>query len=100
MPINNYTMSAYAPPVLNETDTVNNNFTDGYVIVAMVGDIYGPDGWPDGKVDVRDVAAVATLLSVDYPEPDYNPNCDIVYDRKINIKDIVAVARHYGEVDP
>jgi len=59
----------------------------------VVGDIHGSKGFPDSRVDVRNVAAVAALFSVDYPEPDYSPNCDIVYDRKINMKDIVAVAR-------
>lgn len=93
-------MSTDAPPVPNETDTTNNNSTDGYVIVTIVGDIYGPDGWPDSKVDIRDIAAVAKLFGVDYPKPNYNPNCDIIYDLKIDINDIATVARHSGEVDP
>lgn len=40
----NYTISAYAEPVPGETDTADNNFTDGWIIVAMVGDITGQTG--------------------------------------------------------
>ncbi len=99
-PKGDYTLSAYATPVPDETDVANNNFTDGHVIVAMIGDIYGPNGLPDGKVDIRDVAAVAKHFGVDYPDPEYNPNFDVVYDLKIDIKDIATVARHFGEIDP
>lgn len=56
----NYTISGYATPVLGETDTTDNNRTDGWVIVAMVGDITGPEGVPDKKVDMRDVSLVAS----------------------------------------
>jgi hypothetical protein len=96
----NYTVSAYALPVLGESDTADNTFVGGWVIVAMVGDITGPNGWPDGKVDVRDVAKVAKLFGVNYPDPKYNANCDIVYDRKIDVKDISTVAKRYGQTDP
>lgn len=37
----------------------DNEFTDGWVIIAMVGDITGPDGWPDGKGDMSDIGLVA-----------------------------------------
>lgn len=33
----NYTIRAYAEPVLGETDTADNTFTDGWIIVAFVG---------------------------------------------------------------
>ena len=32
--------------------------------------------------------------------PNYNPNCDIIYDRKIDMKDVAIVAIHFGEIDP
>ena len=100
----NYTINAYAWPVLGETDTSDNNFTDGWVIVAMVGDITGPDGWPDGKVDIRDIALVANKFGAVYPDPRYDANCDLtgpitgVADGKIDIRDIALIAIHYGEV--
>jgi hypothetical protein len=98
----NYTISAYASPVSNETDTADNTFTDGWVIVAMVGDITGPDGWPDGKVDmISDIRAVVKVFGVVYPNPRYNPNCDINGDGVIDlINDIRTVAKHFGDIDP
>ncbi len=54
-----YTISAVAETVPGEGDTADNTFVDGTVQVAMVGDVTGPTGVPDGKVDIRDVALVA-----------------------------------------
>ena len=102
----NYTFSIRAKPVLGETYTADNNMTDGWVIVSTVGDITGPDGWPDGKVDIRDVATVAILYGVIYPDPRYDPNCDVtgpttgVPDGKIDIRDLALVALRFGEIDP
>ena len=96
----NYTISAYVWPVQGETHTADNTFTDGWVIVAMVGDVTGPDGWPDGKCDIRDVALVAKLFGVIYPNPRYDPNCDLIYDGKIDIKDVARVAKNFGKTDP
>ncbi|KXH69704.1 MAG: hypothetical protein AM326_05015 [Candidatus Thorarchaeota archaeon SMTZ-45] len=96
----NYSISANVEPVFGELDTEDNSFTDGWIVVAMVGDLTGPDGWPDGKCDIRDVAVVAKLFGVNYPDPDYEPNYDIIYDLKIDIKDIATVAKHFGEIDP
>jgi parallel beta-helix repeat protein len=95
-----YTIWAYAWPVLGETDTTDNTFSDGWVIVSMVGDITGPDGWPDGKCDMRDIRAVAKLFGINYPDPRYDPNCDINDDLRIDMKDIRAVAKQFGKTDP
>jgi parallel beta-helix repeat protein len=102
----NYTIWAYASPVEGETDTTDNTFVDGFVIVAMIGDITGPNGWPDGKCDIRDVARVAILFGVNYPDPKYNPNYDItgpirgLADGKIDIRDVATVAKQFGKIDP
>jgi hypothetical protein len=95
----NYTLSAYAWPVLGETNMANNNLTGGWVLVAMVGDVTGPGGLPDGKCDVRDVSLVASLYGVSYPNPRYNPTCDIVYDGKIDARDLSLAAANYGRKD-
>jgi hypothetical protein len=100
----NYTISAYAWPVPGETDTADNMLTDGFVIVAMIGDITGPNGYPDGKCDVRDVSLVARYFGQNVPPAP--PNCDItgpiigIPDGKIDVRDISLVARHFGETDP
>jgi hypothetical protein len=96
----NYTISAYAWPVPGETDTLDNTFQDGWVIVAMVGDITGPTGWPDGKVDIRDVAKVSRAYGTLPGMVRWDPNCDINNDQKIDIKDVAAVSRQYGKIDP
>jgi hypothetical protein len=56
----NYTISAVADTVPGETDTADNNRTDGWILVAMVGDLGG--GVPpqffncDGKCDGKDLS--------------------------------------------
>jgi len=99
-PKGNYTISAVADTVLGETDTTDNAHTNGWVIVAMVGDITGPDGYPDGKCDMRDIGRVARLFGVNHPDSRYDPNCDVVYDLKIDMKDIGVVAKQFGKTDP
>jgi hypothetical protein len=96
----NYTISVCAGPVPGETNTADNNFTGGWIIVSLVGDITGPDGLPDGKVDILDVAAVAMICYVKYPSPQYNPNYDINSDGKIDIVDIAKVGKQYGKHYP
>lgn len=95
-----YTISASATSVPSETDLSDNALTGGWVILSIVGDITGPDGRPDGRVDIRDVSVVARLFGVNYPNPQYNPNYDINDDGKIDIKDISTVARRFGQPYP
>jgi len=96
----NYTITAHAEPVIGETDTTDNTRTDGWVVVAMVGDITGLDGYPDGKVDMRDIYLVAKAFG-SYPDhPRWNPNADINDDGKVDMRDIYVVARNFGKTDP
>jgi hypothetical protein len=62
----NYSISAYASPVLGETDVTDNTLTGGWIIVSTTGDIIGPSGWPDSKVDMRDMAYVAKHFGEHY----------------------------------
>jgi outer membrane protein assembly factor BamB len=102
----NYTIWAHATPIPPETDPIDNTFIDGWIIVSMLGDITGPNGWPDGKCDMRDIRAVAKLFGINYPDPRYNPNCDVtgptqgVADGKIDMRDIRIVAKQFGKTDP
>jgi len=99
-----YTISSYATLVLGETDTTDNTYVDGDVIVAMIGDISGPLRVPDGRVDIRDVALVAKHFGQDVPPA--LPNCDLtgpttgVPDGKVDIRDIAIVAKNFGKIDP
>ena len=100
----NYTISACAWPVPGENNTADNNFTGGWIIVSLVGDIMGPSGWPDGKCDIRDVSLVARSFGQTVPPA--NSNCDMtgptagVPDGRIDIRDVSLVARHFGDHYP
>jgi len=91
----NYTMRAYAWPVLREKDLADNTLTDGWVIVALVGDINA-----DGIVDITDIYLIALAFGAMPSDPRYNPNLDIVYDGIVDISDIYTAAIHYGEMNP
>jgi hypothetical protein len=78
--------------------TLPANGNDGsFNNAALSSDITGPNGVPDGKVDVRDVAFVGSRLG-SYPgHSRWDPRCDINGDGKINIIDVALVARDYGQ---
>jgi hypothetical protein len=105
-PKGNYTLEATAEAVPGEVDTTDNNFTDGWIIVAMVGDITGPGGYPDGKIDVRDVAGMCSRYGARIEDSRYGPNWDLsgpiygVPDGKIDARDVALVASRYGQKDP
>ena len=97
----NYTISASVTPVPGETNTANNNFTDGWIMVTMVGDLTGPTPFvPDGVVNIRDISVVAKAFGSTPGMPLWNANCDVNNDGIINIRDISIVAKHFGQIDP
>jgi hypothetical protein len=96
----NYTIHALADPVPNETNLSDNMLYDGTILVTIIGDITGPAGRPDGKVDMYDIGNVARRFMVTSPSPDYNKNYDINGDGIINMVDIAVVARHFMEHEP
>jgi len=91
----NYTIWAYAWPVPGETDTADNTFIDGWVIVAMPGDINA-----DSMVDIFDCVKVALAFGAKPSDPNWDPNADINNDNIIDIFDLVVIALHFGETDP
>ena len=93
----NYTISAYAWPVLGQTNTTQKSCTGGWVFVSLVGDVTGPNGWPDGKVDIRDVNYVARRYGTTPSSPNWTPNADINGDGKVDIRDVHIVVKNYGE---
>ncbi|MCJ7422851.1 Ig-like domain-containing protein [Candidatus Bathyarchaeota archaeon] len=96
----NYNMTIGVSTVPNETDTENNACVLS-LYISIIGDLTGPTPFvPDGKVDVRDVATVARLFGANYPNPLYNPNCDINDDLKIDVRDVATVSRHFGDHYP
>jgi parallel beta-helix repeat protein len=98
--IGNCTLGVSVSALQGEVDILDNNRSGPWIIISMVGDVTGPDGFPDGKCDIRDVSGLARLFGVDYPDPTYNPDYDLNNDGKINIKDLAVAARHFGERYP
>ena len=91
-----YVISAYAHPVQGEIDTDDNEFIDGEVLISMVGDIAGLEGFPDRKVDMRDIGTAAQAFG-SYPGHErWNPIADINNDGKVDMKDIGLVAKEFG----
>jgi parallel beta-helix repeat protein len=101
----NYTIRAYARPVLGETNTTDNNFTGGWVVVSMVGDLTGGSAnpWdfvPDGVVDGSDLSIVAKCYGSwpgALPPMIWNVNCDVNNDGVVDGSDLALVAIHFGQ---
>jgi hypothetical protein len=99
----NYTMGAVAATVPGETNTRNNWYSDDWIIVAMVGDITGPKGVPDGRVNMYDVALFAAAFDSKPGNPHWNPNCDItgrtpgLPDGRVDMYDVGLLASMFGK---
>jgi parallel beta-helix repeat protein len=75
-----------------EMDGLNLTYT-------VFGDIIGLGSIPDGKVDARDVALVASSYGSRPNLPRWNPLCDINYDFKVDVRDVAPIAANYGKKD-
>jgi len=91
----NYTIWAYAWPVPSETDTVDNNFTNGIVHVGLAGNVNA-----DGKVDMKDIGICSMAYGATPGHPKWNPNADVNDDHKVDMKDIGIACKNYGKTDP
>lgn len=91
----NYTISAHLEPVPGESDIEDNNYTVGYTMITILGDVNG-----DGKVDMRDIGYVARKYGRSPASPLWDSNADINDDAKIDMRDIGIIARHYGQHYP
>jgi len=87
-----YVPNAYAEPVPGETDTIDNNCTDGQVLVLMPGDVQTPYR----KIDMKDIAFIARRFMLPPSNPLWDPNADINNDGKVDMKDIGTVAKNFG----
>ncbi len=62
----------------------------------LEGDITGPGGWQDGKVDIMDIFLVAKAFGTDPLNPRWNALADLNGDGKVDIKDIFLEAKSFG----
>jgi hypothetical protein len=79
----NYTISAYATPVPSETDTTDNNFIDGLVLVTIAGDVNG-----DRTCDMADISMMIDAFMTAPGDKNWNPNCDVNNDNSVDMADI------------
>jgi hypothetical protein len=91
-PRGSYALSAYAEPPPNETQTANNQFTGGPVLVAIPGNVNG-----DVQVNILDVVEITSIYATNSSSPIFNPNSDIDNDKRITILDVAICTTHYGE---
>jgi hypothetical protein len=91
----NYTILAYALPVQGETHTADNTFVNGWVAIAIAGDL-------DGNFEVRlaDLVILAKAYGSKPGEPKWNPNADIDNNDIVGLTDLVILAKNYGKADP
>jgi hypothetical protein len=88
----NYIISAYATPVLGETNTTDNNCTGGLVAVSIPGDING-----DFKVSLVDVVLLAQAYGSKPDSANWNPNADIDDSGIVGLSDLAVLAANYGK---
>ncbi|MEM3627856.1 MAG: dockerin type I domain-containing protein [Candidatus Bathyarchaeia archaeon] len=91
----NYSISAYAWPVLGETHTADNTFTDGWVIVVIVADING-----DGSCDMADISIMIDGFMATPSTSAWNPNADVNDDGSIDMADISIAIDNFMKTDP
>ena len=88
----NYTISAYAWPVLGETDTSDNNFTLGVVKVTIPGDING-----DFKCALADLSLLAKAFNTYPGDAKWNPNADLNGDGRVSLADLSVMAKYFNQ---
>ncbi len=91
----NYTISAYAVPVFGETNTADNNCSDGVIKIVISGDING-----DGIVDIYDAIILANAYNSKPGGKYWNPNADINGNNIVDIYDAIIMANHYNQHYP
>jgi cell wall-associated NlpC family hydrolase len=91
----NYTISAHAWPVQNETYTADNMIVGGSIAVIIPGDING-----DGIVDIYDAIILAGQYNSRAGNLNWNPNADINNDGIVDIYDAIILAGNYNKHVP
>jgi parallel beta-helix repeat protein len=86
-----YIISAKTLPVPGETNTTDNFFQYGDVIITVPGDTDG-----NRDIDIYDIVRLASVYDAKKGEARFNPNCDIDGNDEINIYDVVIATSRYG----
>ena len=91
----NYTVWAYAWPVLGETDIDDNTFVDGAVYIGIPGDLNA-----DGVINILDAIVLSKAFGAKPSDSNWNPNADMNNDDVINILDAITLSKNFGKRDP
>lgn len=96
----NYTISAVADTIQDETDTFDNTYVGSWVMVTIPGDVDGD--FVDGHFDVGLYDAVKLLANYGAKEgsSEYDAVYDIDNDGRIYLYDAVILLGHYGDKYP
>jgi hypothetical protein len=87
----NYTVSANATVVPGETETGDNDMTDGFVLVTIPGDVNG-----DGSVNIYDAITFAGSFNSVPDSSSWNANADINCDNVVDIYDAILLSANFG----
>ena len=91
----NYTIWAYVEPIEGETNTTNNRFIYGTLVVTIPGDVDG-----NYEVDIFDITAICICYDSKIGDPNYHPNYDIDGNDIIDIFDVTTACITYGQKYP
>jgi len=81
--------------------TLNQGIHNIEISGMLLADLTGLGaGIPDGKVDMKDVGALARRFGTKVADPDYISDYDINNDGTIDMKDISIAARDFGKTFP
>jgi parallel beta-helix repeat protein len=91
----NYTISAYAWPVVGENDLADNTLFDGFVLVSVPGDVDG-----SFRVDGGDLALLGLAWFSKPGDPNWNPNADINNGGLVDGGDLGILGFYWFQTDP
>lgn len=87
----NYTISAFASPVTNETET-EDNLLECWIFISIKGDVNG-----DRYVNFYDGIVAGTAFASKPGDPNWNSNTDLKEDNAINYIDVLELAQNFDE---
>jgi hypothetical protein len=90
----NYSVTAYATPVPEETDITDNTLVS-WIVITITGDMDG-----NFKVQLYDLVLLAYAYGSMPNNSNWNPNADIDGNNVAGLSDLVTLAQHYGQHYP
>lgn len=88
-----YTITATAVPVAEETDLSNN--AKNATVQVLVSAVTSADFNGDGKVDMLDISIAARAFMTVQGDPRWNPTADINNDGEVDMIDIALIAQQF-----